>query len=124
MTEYVSRTPWRKIPLASRFWLRVWERGSCWEWRGARNPQGYGKFCWYGKKRSAHIFAFIAAKGAIPPGLTVDHLCRHPWCVRPTHLDAVPIRTNLLRGRGAPARNARKRHCVHGHPFSPENTYL
>jgi hypothetical protein len=34
----------------------------------------------------------------------------------------VTWRENILRGEGQGARNARKTHCKHGHPFDQENT--
>ena len=71
----------------------------------------------------AHRFAYTEAKGAIEDGLTIDHLCRVKACVNPSHLEAVTLRTNILRGENTAAKNARKTHCHRGHPFNEENTY-
>jgi hypothetical protein len=68
--------------------------------------------------------AYELAIGPIPEGLTIDHLCRNRGCVNPAHLEAVTNRTNLLRGDGIAALNARKTHCKRGHEFTPENTYV
>ena len=40
-------------------------------------------------------------------------------------VDHVPTtsRENTIRGEGPTAVNARKSHCIHGHEFTPENTY-
>lgn len=38
------------------------------------------------------------------------------------HLELVDHRTNTLRSTGPTALNARKTACIHGHPFTPENT--
>src|SRR5690242_19521725 len=84
------------IPETSRFWLKVWPRGDCWEWRGKRaggnHPQRreYGRFV-VGDGRFvsgvyAHRYAYEQAKGPILPGMSVHHECSHPWCVKPTHL--------------------------------------
>lgn len=102
----------------------------CWPWLGHRQPNGYGAFtiriergthgrmvCWL-----AHRLSYSIAKGEIPRGLTLDHLCRNRACVNPDHLEAVPIRVNNLRGSGFAAINAVKTHCPNGHPYDERNT--
>ena len=92
-------------------------------WKGYRDANGYGRFSdsrqlERGKTYSttyAHRFSYELANGPIPEGLDIDHLCRHPGCVRPDHLEAVTPRTNILRGIGTGAKNARKKVCIRGH---------
>jgi homing endonuclease-like protein len=87
------------IPLAHRFWLKVWPRGDCWEWRGGRSHDGYGRFRADTRAQVyAHRFAYIAAKGILASDLELDHLCRHRWCVKPSHLEATTHKTNVRRG--------------------------
>lgn len=50
--------------------------------------------------------------------------CRNRACVRPSHLEPVTGKVNSLRGLGAGALNARKTHCVNGHPFDSGNTIM
>lgn len=108
---------------AVRFWRQVEKTDACWLWKGYRMPNGYGQFSeTMGKKWYAHRWAFTCEVGPVPLGLDLDHLCRNRLCVRPSHLEAVTRRTNLLRGATLPAANAAKTHCVHGHEFTPENT--
>ena len=45
----------------------------------------------------AHRLAYVKAKGAIPEGLTIDHLCRVRNCVNPEHLEAVTFLENIRR---------------------------
>lgn len=98
-----------KLPLAKRFWLKVYLRGDCWEWRSHINPQtGYGMFNIMGEAYAAHRLAYVEAKGEIPPGYDIDHLCRHRWCVKPSHLEAVPHQVNLKRGWN---QNRKKKVC-------------
>lgn len=112
---------------AARFWAKVDKSGDCWEWRGARLPTGYGRTTETSYPSAggyAHRVAYLLIKGPIPEGLTLDHLCRNPSCVNPAHLEAVSSRENILRGVGMGARNARKTHCKHGHPFNADNTIV
>lgn len=92
----------------------------CFIWIGWVKPHGYGLF----GKRLAHRVSYECAKGAIPEGLVIDHLCRNRCCVNPTHLEAVTQKVNTLRGVGPTAKNAVKTHCKHGHEFTPQNTII
>ena len=112
----------------SRFWAKVQKTDGCWLWSGAKNSAGYGVATDYrpGRRQSlAHRMSYELALGAIPAGLTIDHLCRNTICVRPSHLRACTMRENLLSpgSRTFQAKNAAKTHCVHGHQYTPENTY-
>ncbi len=71
----------------------------------------------------AHRFAFEMARGPVPEGLQLDHLCRVRHCVNPGHLELVTSRVNTLRGTSFSAVNATKTHCPKGHPYSTENTH-
>lgn len=110
-----------------RFWGFVNTDGplGCWLWTGSQSDNGYGSFTDDGRRTvSAHRFSFEMHVGPIPDDLVIDHLCRVHHCVNPDHLEAVTIRVNTLRGIGPTAINARKMHCVNGHEFTPENTYI
>lgn len=106
-----------------RFWSNVEKSEGCWVWQRVILPSGYGQVKWKGRSRRAHRVAYELAVGPIPRGLQLDHLCRNRACVRPDHLEAVTARVNTLRGNTITAANARKTHCIHGHAFTPENTY-
>jgi hypothetical protein len=99
----------------------------CWEWTATRNMRGgfggYGMF-WDGRTMVyAHRWAYGHWVGSAD-GLDVDHLCRNRGCVNPQHLEAVDHRENILRGEGLAAEAARRDHCVHGHAYTPRNTYI
>lgn len=90
----------------------------CWEWQGGRCSSGrYGGISDGGKPRAAHRAMYELFVGPIPEGLVVDHLCGNKLCVNPAHLEAVTDQENILRGNGVAAANARKTHCIKGHPF-------
>jgi hypothetical protein len=99
-----------------------WKRQSvsgCWLWTGSLNSNGYGKFKRAGRMTYAHRASFEAAKGPIPRGLTIDHLCRNRRCCNPDHLEAVTHQENVRR-----APRVRKTHCLRGHLKSGDNLYI
>lgn len=95
------------------FWEKVSKSEGCWLWTG-RTVKGYGKH----SGKLAHRVAYEEMVGPIPDGLELDHLCRTPLCVRPDHLEPVTRHVNMRR------RFDLKTHCVNGHEFTSENTYL
>lgn len=106
------------------FWSAlVVSEGGHWLWPGAMNKR-YGLVTIGGKSRSVHRVAYTAAKGPIPDGLTIDHLCKVPLCCNPDHLEAVTGGVNTLRGDGPSGLNSRKTACKHGHEFTPDNTFI
>lgn len=114
--------------LRERFWEKVDKTSSptgCWLWTGAI-IKGYGSIKVADEKRSklAHRVSYEWARGPIPDGLTIDHLCRTTACVNPMHLEAVTSAVNTLRGTAFSAVNARKTHCLRDHPFDAVNTYV
>lgn len=96
----------------------------CWFYAGHINSNGYGLVFSEGKRIYAHRVMYEAHKNGVPKGLQIDHLCRNRRCVNPEHLEPVSRKDNILRGNGLTAINARKTHCINGHPFDKMNTYI
>lgn len=117
----VATPPWNRV----RVKLRHDPHTGCHVYTGAtRNGYGMTHEIQKGKRVyvPVHRVAYEAAKGPIPEGLHIDHLCRNRACCNPDHLEAVTKRVNTLRGVGPTARNAAKTHCKWGHEFTPDNT--
>jgi HNH endonuclease len=115
--------------LPDRFWAKtsIEDRGyetPCLMWTAYRMPNGYARYAHEGQACYAHRVVYETVVSPIPPGLTVDHLCRNRACVNPWHMEPVTNRVNILRGETIMATNAAKTHCVHGHEYTPENTII
>lgn len=120
----------REIMLSERSAKTFWSRveiapGQCWPWRGNLDRAGYGRFgCSHsGGMYAAHRVSWFLRHGRQPDGY-VCHACDNPRCVNPDHLwlgDAVSnMRDMAAKGR---ARRQNTTHCIHGHEFTPANTY-
>jgi len=94
----------------------------CWLWTAATNNQGYGVLTHTTDKKRvvlAHRFAFKSERGEIPEDRELDHLCRTPLCVNPSHLEPKTHGGNMQNSR-----SALKEFCANGHERTPENTYI
>lgn len=99
--------------------------GECWIWNGPINQGGYGRSTFGNRwEQLVHRLSYRLYCGEIADDLTIDHLCRNKLCVNPAHLEVVSHRENILRGDTVAARKAQQTHCVHGHEFTFDNTYL
>lgn len=94
--------------VSDRFWRKVSKADTCWIWTGAANSKGYGCVSVAGRLYLSHRLAYAWEVGAIPNGLTIDHLCRNKLCVRPNHLEPVTVGENIRRA------HERVSVCKHG----------
>jgi hypothetical protein len=107
-----------------RFWDKTQpQEDGCWLWSGNVTGNGYGQIEAGGRKCAAHRFSYTLLVGDIGPSLTIDHLCRQPLCVNPSHLEQVTRWENVRRGNTVTGANHRKTHCFRGHALTRDNTY-
>ena len=121
------------MQVEQRFWDKVGDHSdpnACWLWHAGTIKSGklrYGQININNRCVLAHRFAYELLIGPIPKGMTLDHVkargCSSTLCVNPAHLEVVTLKSNILRGEGPWAINARKTHCKRGHQFTKENTY-
>lgn len=90
----------------------------CWIWDGNLSQWGYAKY-----PINVHRFTYEQFVGLIPEGLEINHLCEHPACVNPEHLEAVTHRENMAYGHTIIAQQLRRTHCPEGHPYDGPNLY-
>jgi hypothetical protein len=76
----------------------------CHNFTGAIDRAGYGRVG-LGPRGTGigytHRVMYEAAKGPIPAGLHIDHLCRNRACCNPAHLEAVTQAVNNARAAAA-----------------------
>lgn len=70
----------------------------CYLWLAAVSSEGYGLLSVGDRLRPAHLIAYELAKGPVPEGLELDHLCRVRSCINPNHLEPITHRENVIRG--------------------------
>lgn len=127
MTPLKAPFPWFGVPenVASKIRLGspFEDLGPCWEWTAATTG-GYGVVQYDGRVQRAHRVVYEALVGPIAVGLELDHICRNRPCVNPAHVEPVTGVVNNSRSESASAKHARQTHCLRGHEFTAENTYV
>lgn len=106
----------------------------CWLWQGSKYKNGYGRIrggpANNQKMRLVHRVSYEFFHGPIAPDLEIDHECHtlecqegtscvHRVCVNPDHLAAKTLKDNVRRGT-----KANQTHCINGHKFTNDNTYI
>lgn len=103
--------------------VQVLDNG-CWQWIAAISYVGYGVFSIRHKCVYAHRCIYEYYYNKLDPKLQIHHMCRNRRCCNPLHLKLITQKENLLKGNGVSAINARKTHCIHGHPYTKKNTWF
>lgn len=97
---------------------------ACKVWTADRSSSGYGILRVAGMPLRAHRLAWVLDGRYDPNTLVLDHVCRVRECINVAHLELVTAGTNVLRGTGPSAENARKLECIRGRLFAGANLYV
>jgi HNH endonuclease len=111
----IARRPRKPPRIREQPEIRAVDLGACVAWQGCRDRDGYGAKWVDGRRVFVHRWAYEQVHGPIPPGMTIDHLCRNPACYNASHLELVSRAEN---NRRAAWRYA----CKHGHLMTPDTT--
>lgn len=105
--------------------VSVDKESGCWNWNKSKNQKGYGHIKVKEKGLKPHRIVFAEFNGEIKEGYVIDHICKNRACCNPDHLRQVTLKENTLENSNSlQAINAKKTHCIRGHAFSVENTYI
>jgi hypothetical protein len=97
----------------------------CWLWQLYKDRGGYGRMLVNYKSRSVPRLSFELYCGPIPPGLQLHHKCNNRGCCNPLHMELLTPSLHLDRSpKSVTFINKFKTHCVRGHEFTKENTYI
>lgn len=98
----------------------------CMIWTGYIDVNGYGVVHSRKNSRSVHRELYIFLNGMISNDIEVHHKCHNPSCCNPEHLEAMDKKAHrrLPKAPGYRNHHSAKTHCIHGHEYTPENTYL
>ena len=106
------------------FYSTVIDDSGCWSWIGPTTKWNYGRFSMKHVRYPAHRVMYTLFNGLVPSDMHMDHLCRNPRCVNPSHLEIVTPKENVQRGLKGRLAWVVNTHCGKGHEYTTENTYV
>lgn len=98
----------------------------CWHWTGRLDRDGYGCFSIDGKQLPVHRWLLGHVRGTrLGTNELACHNCDKRSCCNPAHLYVGNHARNMIDMRFRRRQPGRaKTHCVNGHQYTTENTYL
>lgn len=87
----------------------------CLVWSGGMTDDGYGRMRVNGPRMLSHRYAWERARGPIPDGIIVDHMCHNPACCNVDHLRLVTDKQNSENPSGPRSQGSSGHLGVHQH---------
>lgn len=115
------------------FHRKIDEITGCWLWTAQLNKQGYGRITINQRKEKVHRVAYQLFVGKPIDFVLHIRTCPNKNCFNPEHLYDGDRTNNtndafttgaIKRYQGGSIKNIHKTHCVRGHEFTKENTYM
>lgn len=69
----------------------------CWVWKGCNSgkKQPHGRVRYMGPKQAVHRLTYQFARGPIPKGKVIRHMCNNSLCCNPDHLKMGTQKDNM-----------------------------
>ena len=116
-----------KQAIERRVLNKINKTDTCWLWLGKPDAKGYGRLNVNDNESGyAHRIAYELWIGPIPKDKPfICHHCDTPLCINPSHLFAGTAKDNNQDcARKKRHKENKKTHCIKGHEYSVENTYV
>jgi hypothetical protein len=107
---------------------RIIDSNGCWLWTGGKQANGYGKIRFGTGHWTTHrlsLFVFKPGEFSLSENVLHKPECNNPSCFNPEHLYSGTQTDNMqdrIKSGNNPELN--KTHCIHGHEYTIENTYI
>lgn len=113
------------LELINKLWKQTEIKDKCWLWKGTLDTRGYGLI---DGMRTHRLSLCIYLKLKYNDTWVTCHICNNKECWNPLHIYPGTPKDNtrdmVASGKHTSVFKRSKTHCVNGHEYTPENTYI